>query len=72
MTPFRLRLQLAGIALILFGSFWDISQILQPYNEPQSGAFVSILGLLVVLVALVVPTPSDSQNDQSTAEADNN
>jgi len=70
MASFRLRLQLTGIALILYGSFWDISEILQPYGRPEGGALVAILGLLLVVGALVVPSPSDPETDESAEGAE--
>lgn len=51
-----LRLQLTGIALVLFGGLWDVVQIVKPYGDPQGGAVVAVVGLVTVLVGLVGPS----------------
>lgn len=64
-----LRLQLTGIALVLFGGLWDVVQIIKPYGDPQGGVAFAVIGLVTVLVGLVGPGVWADDGSESGAEA---
>jgi hypothetical protein len=59
MSATALRLQLFGIALVLYGGFYDLQHAVLGYNDPSGdpslGAIVVTVGLLLVVLGLVAP-----------------
>lgn len=59
MASSALRLQLFGIALLLYGGFYDLQQATLGYNDPSGdaslGAIVVTVGMLLVFTGLVGP-----------------
>jgi hypothetical protein len=59
MPSTALRLQLLGIALVLYGGFYDLQHAVLGYNDPSGdaslGAWVVTVGMVLVLVGLVGP-----------------
>jgi hypothetical protein len=59
MSTIALRLQLFGIALVLYGGFYDLQHAVLGYNDPGGdaslGAYVVTVGMVLVLAGLVGP-----------------
>lgn len=58
MSATALRLQLFGIALVLYGGFYDLQQAVRGYGiaeDPSLGAIVVTVGMLLVIVGLIGP-----------------
>ncbi|WP_254823960.1 MULTISPECIES: hypothetical protein [Haloglomus] len=74
MSATALRLQLFGIALVLYGGFYDLQHAVLGYNDPGGdaslGAYVVTAGMLLVFVGLVAPAlrASDGGDAQSRGE----
>ncbi|MFB6268608.1 MAG: hypothetical protein ABEH83_01595 [Halobacterium sp.] len=69
MSSFAVRLQLTGIALVLFGGLWDLVQVVKPYGSPEFGAVLSVFGLAAVFVGLFGPpfvAGSSSTGEETT------
>jgi hypothetical protein len=65
MPSAALRLQLFGIALVLYGGFYDLQNAVLGYNDPGGdaslGAYVVTAGMVLVLVGLVGPAFRSSE-----------